>query len=60
MKTLNKLINQIMFIKTQHKDFNKNNQHLHIIGVMIQLDMMHQKIKMILYKISFLIYEFFI
>ena len=34
-----------MFIKTQHKDFNKNNQHLHIIGVMIQLDMMHQKIK---------------
>lgn len=49
-----------MFIKTQHKDFNKNNQHSHIIGVMIQLDMMHQKIKMILYKIYFLIYEFFI
>lgn len=47
-----------MFIKTQHKDFNKNNQHLHITEEMILLDMTEQKIKTILYQIYFLIYEF--
>lgn len=59
-KIINKHINQIIFIKIQHKDFNKNNQHLHIIEEMILLDMMEQKIKMILYQIYFLIYEIYI
>lgn len=53
LNLINKHINQVIFIKIVLKDFNKNNQHLHITEEMILLDMMEQKIKTILYKIYF-------
>lgn len=53
LNLINKHINQVTFIKIVLKDFNKNNQHLHITEETILLDMMEQKIKTILYKIYF-------